>query len=65
MEDTKQTKSTKNERPGGSNFKPGCCNFDNMAQMMQKFCEGKEGTFDCCAMMKKMCGTASRESDKA
>jgi hypothetical protein len=36
-----------------------------MAQMMQKFCGGKDGSFDCCTMLEKMCGMASKESDKA
>ena len=65
MKDSKQTKSRKAERPGGSNSKFSCCNFENMAQMMRKFCGGKDGSFDCCAMMEKMCGMASKESDKA
>jgi hypothetical protein len=65
MKDAKQTKSTKTEGPGGSKSKSSCCNFENMAQMMRKFCRGKDGTFDCCAMMEKMCGMASKESDKA
>ena len=65
MKDTKQKRSTKTEGPGGSNSRFSCCNFENMVQMMQKFCEGKEGGFDCCAMMEKMCGRAPKESDKA
>jgi hypothetical protein len=64
MNDSKQTKSTKTGRPGGSNFKSSCCNFENMAQMMKKFCGGKEGGFDCCAMMEKMCGTDQEKSDQ-
>ena len=64
MKDTKQTKSAKTERPGGSNSKFSCCNFENMAQMMQKFCGGKDGSFDCCAMMEKMCGKDREKSDQ-
>ena len=64
MKDTKQTKSTRTERPGGSNSKFSCCNFENMAQMMQKFCGAKDGSFDCCAMMQKMCGTDGEKSDQ-
>jgi hypothetical protein len=35
-----------------------------MAQMMRKFCGGKEGSFDCCAMLEKMCGTDQEKSDQ-
>ena len=63
MKDTKQRKSTKTEKPGGSNSKFSCCNFENMAQMMRKFCEGKGGGFDCCTMMEKMCGSDREKSD--
>ncbi len=62
MKDTKQTKSTKTGRPGGSNSKSSCCNFENIAQMMQKFCGGEDESFDCCAMMEKMCGTDREKS---
>jgi hypothetical protein len=64
MKDTKQTKSTKAERTGGSNAKSSCCNFENMAQMMRKFCGGKEGSVDCCAMMEKMWGRDREEPDQ-
>ena len=64
MKSTKQTESTKTERPGGSSAKSSCCNFENMAQMMRKFCGGENGSFDCCAMMEKMCGTDREESDQ-
>ena len=64
MNDTKQKKSTKTGSPGDSNSKSSCCNFENMAQMMQKFCVGKDGSFDCCAMMEKMCGTDRDKSDQ-
>lgn len=57
MNDSEQTKSTKTGRPGDSNAKSSCCNFEKMAQMMKKFCGGEDGSFDCCAMMEKMCGT--------
>ena len=64
MKDTKQTKSTKTERPGGPNSRSSCCNFENMAQMMRKFCGGEDGSFDCCAMMEKMCGTDREKPDQ-
>ena len=64
MKDTKQKKSAKKERPGVSNSKSSCCNFENMAQMMRKFCGGKDGSFDCCAMMEKMCATDREKSDQ-
>lgn len=64
MEDTKQTKSAKAERPGGSNFKSPCCDSEKMAQMMRMFCGGKDETFECCAMIQKMCGTDPKQSKK-
>ncbi len=64
MNDSKQTKSTRTGSPEDSNPKSTCCNFENMAQMMQKFCGGKDGGFDCCAMMEKMCGTDREKSDQ-
>lgn len=64
MKDTKRTKSTRTGRPGDSNSKSSCCNFENMVQMMKKFCGGKNGSFDGCAMMEKMCGTDQEKSDQ-
>jgi hypothetical protein len=64
MQDTKQTKSAKPERPEGSNSKFSCYNFEKMAKMMRKFCGGKDGTFDCFAMMQKMCATHRDEPDQ-
>jgi hypothetical protein len=64
MKDPKQTESTKAGSPEDSNSKSSCCNFENMAQMMRKFCDGKHGSFDCCAMMQKMCGTGREESNQ-
>jgi hypothetical protein len=64
MKDTKQTRSAKTERPVGPNAKFSCCNFENMAQMMRKFCGGEETTFDCCGMMQKMCGTVQEKSNQ-
>ena len=65
MKDTKQRKSTKTEGPETPDAKSSCCSFENMAQMMQNFCGGKERGFDCCAMMEKMRGMGSKESKKA
>ncbi|UCB50787.1 MAG: hypothetical protein JSW56_08000 [Deltaproteobacteria bacterium] len=64
MKDPKQTKSAKPERPEGSHSKFSCCNFENMAQMMRKFCGVEDGSFDCCAMMEKMCGADRKKSDQ-
>ncbi|MGD8229670.1 MAG: hypothetical protein PVH82_09895 [Desulfobacteraceae bacterium] len=64
MIDTKQTKRTRTEGPEGSESKFSCCNFENMAQMMRKFCGGKEGGFDCCAMMQKMSSTNRDQPDQ-
>lgn len=64
MVETKQRKSAKTERPGGFSFKFSCCNFENMAHMLRKFCGDENGTFDCSAMMQKMCGIASKKSDQ-
>ncbi len=62
MADTEQTKSTSTERCGDSKFNFSCGNFKEMFKMMQKFCAGKEGTFDCGAMMQKMCCGAPEKS---
>lgn len=64
MADTKQTKSESAEWSADSDFKSSCCSFENMAQMMQKFCGGEDGTFDCWRMMKRMCGIAPKESNQ-
>ncbi len=64
MKDTNQTNSTKTERPGDFISRFSCCNFENMAQMMRKFCSGEDGTLNCCAMMEKMCGTDREKSDQ-
>lgn len=64
MADTKQTKSESAEWSADSDFKSSCCSFENMAQMMQKFCGGEHGSFDCSAMMEKMCGEDRGKSDQ-
>ena len=62
MAGTKQKTSASTEETRGSDFKFCCGNFEKMAQMMRKFCGGKEGTFDCREMMQKLCGSAFEKS---
>lgn len=62
MAGTKQNNSSNAEGTKDSGFKFPCCNFENMSEMMRKFCGGEDGTFDCEAMMKKMCCMAPKES---
>ena len=64
MAETKQTKSTSTEGTGDSKLNFCCGNFEEMSRMMQEFCGGEKGTFDCGAMMEKMCGSAPKESDR-
>jgi hypothetical protein len=59
-----ESKSKRREESKSYGFKFPCCRFENMAQMMQKLCGGKDGSFDCCAMMEKMCGTDREKSDQ-
>ena len=58
MTDTKQTKSTDAED---------CCggNFGGMMDMLKTMMGGKEGSFDCSAMMKKCCGGEDGKFDCA
>jgi len=62
MQDAEKSKTKKKERSAGSQLKFPCCNFENMAAMMREFCGSGEGSFDCCAMMEKMCGTDQKKS---
>lgn len=65
MKETKEKKSTKAGAPWGFGSRCSWGNFENMARMMEWCCGSREGRFDCLAMMKKMCGMAPGESDKA
>ncbi len=56
MADTKHTKTTSKEETQNSGFKFPCGNFEEMSNMMQNCCGSGEGSFDCCAMMRQMCG---------
>jgi len=61
----KQESNSKTEEQVKSHgFKFPCCSPENMAQMMKKFCGDKEGSFDCCAMMEKMCGMDRKKPDE-
>ena len=64
MTDTKQAKSTFPWGRAGFDFRNCCGGFEEMFQMMQKFCRGETGTFDCSAMMKKMCGEATKKPEQ-
>ena len=64
MGDTKKTKSASTEGPANSEFKFCWGNFEKMFQMMQKFCGGEKGTFDCGTMMQKMCGVTPEKPDQ-
>jgi hypothetical protein len=52
------------EQSKSHGFKFPCCSSENMAQMMKKFCVGKDGDFDICAMMEKMCAMDREEPDQ-
>ncbi len=63
MVDPKETESTSREESQAS-----CCDFtfENCGEIfkkMQDCCSGKEIPGDCCAMMRKMFGGASKEAD--
>jgi hypothetical protein len=57
-----ESKSKDRDQSKSHGFKIPCCSSETMAKMMQKFCGGEDGTFDCCAMMEKMCGTDREKS---
>ena len=64
MVDPKETKSTSREESQAS-----CCDFsfencEEIFKKMQDCCSGKEMPVDCCAMMRGMPGSASKEADK-
>ncbi len=63
MADPKQTKSASTEGSGDSDSKSSWCNSEQMSQMMRRFCGGEDGTFDCKAMMQKMCGVVPEKPD--
>lgn len=60
MVETEKTKSGSTKESGGFGSMFSCCNFETMTQMMKKFCEEKDKTFDCCTMMQKMCSMDSK-----
>ena len=62
MADTRETNSTSKERSEQLDFKFCCGDSEAMSRMMQNFCSGEVGTFDCDEMMQKMCCTRSGES---
>ncbi len=64
MADPRQTKSSSTEGSGDSDSKSSCCNSEKMSQMMRRFCGGEDGTFDCKAMMQKMCGVVPEKPDQ-
>ncbi len=64
MVEKQESKSGAGEESKSYGFKFPCCSFENMAQMMQKFCGGEHGSFDCSAMMEKMCGEDRGKSDQ-
>ena len=57
MADTKKTKSASTEGSGDSGLESSCCDFEKMPQMMRRFCGGEDRSFDCGAMMQRMCAT--------
>jgi len=60
MVETEKTKSESIKQSKGFGSMFSCCNFETMTQMMKKFCDGKDKTFDCMSMMQKMCGMDSK-----
>jgi len=64
MVETEKTRSESTKESGDSDLRSSCCNFENMAQMMRKFCNEKDKTFDCCTMMQKMCGSSPKGDNK-
>jgi len=64
MVEKQESKSGAGEKSKSYDFKFRCCNFEDMAQMMKKFYGGEDGSFDCCAMMQKMCAPNREEPDQ-
>ncbi len=64
MADTKHTKSTSEEESQTSGFKFPFGNFEEMFKKMQNCCGSDKGSFDCCAMMRQMCGGTSKDTEK-
>ena len=64
MAKKQESNSKTGEQAKSHGFKFPCCSSENIAQMMKKFCEGKEGSFDCRAMMEKMCGGDRKKPDE-
>jgi hypothetical protein len=64
MADPKKTKSKPEE--GSQSNRSSCCdgNFEEMFSKIQECCEGKEKSFDCYAIMKRMFNESSKEPQK-
>ncbi len=54
MTDPKHNDSHSKEETKKDDFMSSCCDFEQMSQMMRKYCGGGKNSFDCGEMMKKM-----------
>ena len=67
MADTRKTNRMAKGSPENFDFKFCCGDDEMMTRMMRRFCDGKNGTFDCSEMMQKMqkmCCAPSEKSDQ-
>jgi hypothetical protein len=67
MPDTKQSRSNFSKEHDGAKFKFCCGDFEEISQMMRRFCGGENETIDCgkmMQMMQKRCCSTPVKSDK-
>jgi hypothetical protein len=56
MTESKDKKSSAEEKTGKTGFNMNCCDPETMSEMMKKFSGREEGGFDCSSMMQQCCG---------